>query len=111
MLKNSKLDVMSKVYEVEVLKTLPTRLYIEASSVEEAEATATLIGEEIDDERFPYCEGQVSIEAQCIAEVDYTLEDDDICALKKNISIKDINSCGHLYKEEATLLKEIYKEN
>ena len=101
---------MSKVYEVEVLKTLPTRLYIEASSVEEAEATATLIGEEIDDERFPYCEGQVSIEAQYIAEVDYTQEDDDICALKKNISIKDIDDCDHLYKEQAILLKEIYKE-
>jgi len=102
---------MNKIYEVEVLKTLPTRLYIEASSVEEAEATATLIGEEIDDKWFPYCESQIGIQAQCIAEVKYTEEDYDICALKKNISIKDIDDCDHIYKEQADLLKMIYKES
>lgn len=100
---------MSKVYEVEVMKRLPTRIYIKASSEAEAEATATLIGDKLDDDLFPYCEGQVEIESSFIAEVD-CLEDDDVHDLKKEISVKDIDDCMHLVHEHADLLKKIYKE-
>ena len=100
---------MSFVYEVEVMKRLPTRIYIKASSEAEAEATATLIGDKLDDDLFPYCEGQVEIEASFVAEVG-GFEDDYVHDLKKEISVKDIDDCMHLIHEHADLLKKIYKE-